>query len=159
VGGLVAGEARQREDGRQAGDGDDRELDGNQSPYRGDPLAHRADSTRRPYWAPRRHAGFYPQALVRWPRGRGEARERSRCPQAGTREAGLQEAGRLRNAWLSLEYPAMGDFDDPKLEWHRLFAEFLGTFLSWSDSHRARACSTFPTATRCRWRPRWWHRA
>lgn len=33
-----------------------------------------------------------------------------------------------RNAWLSLEYPAMGDFDDPKLEWRRLFAEFLGTF-------------------------------
>lgn len=29
---------------------------------------------------------------------------------------------------MALEYPAMGDFDDPKLEWRRLFSEILGTF-------------------------------
>ena len=39
-----------------------------------------------------------------------------------------EKQGDPRNAWLSLEYPAMGDFDDPKLEWRRLFSEFLGTF-------------------------------
>ena len=39
-----------------------------------------------------------------------------------------EKQGDSRNAWLSLEYPAMGDFDDPKLEWRRLFAEILGTF-------------------------------
>ena len=33
-----------------------------------------------------------------------------------------------RSALLALEYPAMGDFDDPKLEWRRLFSEILGTF-------------------------------
>ncbi len=36
--------------------------------------------------------------------------------------------GDHRTAWLALEYPAMGDFDDPKLEWRRLFSEILGTF-------------------------------
>jgi aquaporin Z len=36
--------------------------------------------------------------------------------------------GDHRSAWLALEYPAMGDFDDPKLEWRRLFSEILGTF-------------------------------
>lgn len=36
--------------------------------------------------------------------------------------------GDRQAAWLALEYPAMGDFDDPKLEWRRLFAEILGTF-------------------------------
>ncbi len=37
--------------------------------------------------------------------------------------------GDRRTAWLALEYPAMGDFDDPALEWRRLFSEILGTFL------------------------------
>jgi aquaporin Z len=34
-----------------------------------------------------------------------------------------------RRAWLALESPGLEDFDDPKLEWRRLFSEFLGTFL------------------------------
>lgn len=37
--------------------------------------------------------------------------------------------GDHRTALLALEFPAMGDFDDPALEWRRLFAETLGTFL------------------------------
>ncbi len=49
------------------------------------------------------------------------------------REAGQElppdNQGARRSAWLALEYPAMGDFDDPKLEWRRLFSEILGTFL------------------------------
>ena len=32
-------------------------------------------------------------------------------------------------ALLALEHPAMKDFDDPALEWRRLFSEILGTFL------------------------------
>jgi aquaporin Z len=32
-------------------------------------------------------------------------------------------------ALLALEYPAMNDFDDPALEWRRLFSELLGTFM------------------------------
>jgi hypothetical protein len=32
-------------------------------------------------------------------------------------------------ALLALESPATLDFDDPSLEWRRLFAEVLGTFL------------------------------
>jgi aquaporin Z len=32
-------------------------------------------------------------------------------------------------AWLALEYPGMEQFDDPALEWRRLFSELLGTFL------------------------------
>ncbi len=29
---------------------------------------------------------------------------------------------------LTLEFPATGEFDDPRLEWRRLFSELLGTF-------------------------------
>jgi|SRR5690242_6803519 aquaporin Z len=34
-----------------------------------------------------------------------------------------------RAALLALEYPGTRDFDDPSLEWRRLFSELLGTFL------------------------------
>ena len=34
-----------------------------------------------------------------------------------------------RRAALALEFPALDEFDDPKLEWRRLFSELLGTFL------------------------------
>jgi aquaporin Z len=33
-----------------------------------------------------------------------------------------------RRALFSLEYPGLADFDDPSLEWRRLFSEVLGTF-------------------------------
>ena len=33
-----------------------------------------------------------------------------------------------RQALLALEYPAIADFDNPSLEWRRLFSEPLGTF-------------------------------
>jgi len=42
------------------------------------------------------------------------------------RELRRQEA---RRAAIALEYPALDEFDDPGLEWRRLFAELLGTFL------------------------------
>lgn len=35
----------------------------------------------------------------------------------------------LRAGLLALEYPGTRDFDDPSLEWRRLFSELLGTFL------------------------------
>ena len=35
----------------------------------------------------------------------------------------------MRRALLGLEFPGMLDFDDPTLEWRRLFSEILGTFL------------------------------
>jgi aquaporin Z len=46
-------------------------------------------------------------------------------------KAGLEqtEAHRIRRAVLALESPATLDFDDPGLEWRRLFSEILGTFL------------------------------
>jgi aquaporin Z len=34
-----------------------------------------------------------------------------------------------RRALLALEFPELRDFDDPRLEWRRLFSELLGTFL------------------------------
>jgi aquaporin Z len=40
-----------------------------------------------------------------------------------------REAHRARRALLALESPATLDFDDPALEWRRLFSEILGTFL------------------------------
>jgi aquaporin Z len=40
---------------------------------------------------------------------------------------GSREAGSDRDAHAALE-PATPDFDDPKLEWRRLFAELLGAF-------------------------------
>src|SRR2546426_6427107 len=39
------------------------------------------------------------------------------------------EASSARRALLALESPASLDFDDPALEWRRLFSEILGTFL------------------------------
>ena len=39
------------------------------------------------------------------------------------------EAHRARRALLALESPATLEFDDPALEWRRLFSEILGTFL------------------------------
>ena len=39
------------------------------------------------------------------------------------------DARRMRRALLALESPATLDFDDPSLEWRRLFSEMLGTFL------------------------------
>ena len=34
-----------------------------------------------------------------------------------------------RRSLLALEYPGLGEFDDPAQEWRRLFSELLGTFL------------------------------
>jgi aquaporin Z len=34
-----------------------------------------------------------------------------------------------RRAWLAFESPGLEDFDDPRLEWRRLFSELLGTFM------------------------------
>jgi aquaporin Z len=39
------------------------------------------------------------------------------------------ESQRGRRAVLALEFPGLLDFDDPRLEWRRLFAELFGTFL------------------------------
>jgi aquaporin Z len=39
------------------------------------------------------------------------------------------EPASTRRALLELEFPGARDFDDPTLEWRRLFAEFFGTFL------------------------------
>jgi aquaporin Z len=40
-----------------------------------------------------------------------------------------EEARRRWRALLALEYPAVVEFDNPALEWRRLFSELLGTFL------------------------------
>ena len=40
-----------------------------------------------------------------------------------------EEARRRWRALLALEYPAVAEFDNPALEWRRLFSEVLGTFL------------------------------
>src|SRR5437868_3548962 len=40
-----------------------------------------------------------------------------------------EDAIRARRALLALESPSTLDFDDPSLEWRRLFSEILGTFL------------------------------
>ncbi|HLX18692.1 MAG TPA: aquaporin [Gaiellaceae bacterium] len=41
----------------------------------------------------------------------------------------MTEEPRTRSALLALEFPGMLDFDDPTLEWRRLFSELFGTFL------------------------------
>jgi aquaporin Z len=38
-------------------------------------------------------------------------------------------ARRKRRELLALEFPGLVDFDDPRLEWRRLFSELFGTFL------------------------------
>jgi aquaporin Z len=48
---------------------------------------------------------------------------------ATERAESRDEARRARRALLALEVPASLDFDDPALEWRRLFSEILGTFL------------------------------
>src|SRR2546422_3217010 len=44
-------------------------------------------------------------------------------------ERAREEARSARRALLALESPASVDFDDPALEWRRLFSEILGTFM------------------------------
>jgi aquaporin Z len=49
-------------------------------------------------------------------------------PDEQTHTVRLRAASR-RRALLALEFPGMLDFDNPALEWRRLFSELLGTFL------------------------------
>jgi aquaporin Z len=49
-------------------------------------------------------------------------------PDDGTQTV-LARAVSRRRALLALEFPSMLDFDDPALEWRRLFSELFGTFL------------------------------
>jgi aquaporin Z len=48
---------------------------------------------------------------------------------ASQQPAAVVEARRRRWNLLALEFPALRDFDDPELEWRRLFSELFGTFL------------------------------
>ena len=41
----------------------------------------------------------------------------------------LKQQQAARRAALALEFPGMDEFDDPSLEWRRLFSELFGTFL------------------------------
>jgi aquaporin Z len=41
----------------------------------------------------------------------------------------VAHARERRRAWMALEFPGVLEFDDPALEWRRLFSELLGTFL------------------------------
>jgi aquaporin Z len=43
-------------------------------------------------------------------------------------QSATQSSGGWRRELLTLEFPQTGEFDDPKLEWRRLFSELLGTF-------------------------------
>jgi aquaporin Z len=44
-------------------------------------------------------------------------------------EDARERAFRARRAFLALEFPSLDEFDDPALEWRRLFSELLGTFM------------------------------
>ena len=48
---------------------------------------------------------------------------------AKRRREAMDAALARRNAMLALEFPPMREFDNPALEWRRLFSEFFGTFL------------------------------
>lgn len=50
-------------------------------------------------------------------------------PQVMASELHTDPAHAARAALLALEYPGTRDFDDPSLEWRRLFSELLGTFM------------------------------
>ena len=53
-------------------------------------------------------------------------------PPTGAREHSIErlaDARARRRALLALEFPGLDDFDEPWLEWRRLFAELFGTFL------------------------------
>lgn len=41
----------------------------------------------------------------------------------------LKQQQAARRATLALEFPGLDEFDDPSLEWRRLFSEMFGTFL------------------------------
>jgi len=51
------------------------------------------------------------------------------CLSAMASELHTNPAHSARAALLALEYPGTRDFDDPSLEWRRLFSELLGTFM------------------------------
>src|SRR5438105_1346755 len=57
-------------------------------------------------------------------------RARANLPfQTMASELHTDPAHSARAALLALEYPGTRDFDDPSLEWRRLFSELLGTFM------------------------------
>jgi aquaporin Z len=63
------------------------------------------------------------QILIEW-------RERRRGGmQVVDENDGSSKPPSTRRALLALEYPGLGDFDDPSQEWRRLFSELFGTFL------------------------------
>src|SRR3954449_11154882 len=58
-----------------------------------------------------------------------EADARAQAPVGNDHAPTKADAESARRAVLALESPATMDFDDPTLEWRRLFSEILGTFL------------------------------
>src|SRR4029453_2998378 len=56
---------------------------------------------------------------------RGETLTASERPEE---QSATESSPGWRREVLTLEFPATGEFDDPKLEWRRLFSELLGTF-------------------------------
>jgi aquaporin Z len=76
-----------------------------------------------------------------WPRGatsRGVRRRRvsstlrlaaARDTDSVSLHAPMPKEGQAHRALLAVEFPGLDDFDDPKLEWRRLFSELFGTFL------------------------------
>jgi aquaporin Z len=56
---------------------------------------------------------------------RGETLTASERPEE---QSAPQSSPGWRREVLTLEFPATGEFDDPRLEWRRLFSELLGTF-------------------------------
>ena len=76
-----------------------------------------------------------------WPRGatsRGVRRRRvsstlrlaaARDTDSVSLHAPMPKEGQAHRALLAVEFPGLDDFDDPKLEFRRLFSELFGTFL------------------------------
>jgi len=58
-----------------------------------------------------------------------EADARAQAPVGNDHAPTKADAESARRAVLALESPSTLDFDDPTLEWRRLFSEILGTFL------------------------------
>src|SRR3954464_12756763 len=58
-----------------------------------------------------------------------EADARAQAPVGNDHAPTKADAESARRAVLALESPDTLDFDDPTLEWRRLFSEILGTFL------------------------------
>ena len=76
-----------------------------------------------------------------WECDRRSSHDRDRPPAAGDDQPAVSPFVPRAHHLLTLEFGDRKDFDDPRLEWRRLFSELLGTFVLVLSPRAAGSCT------------------